>query len=136
MNNKLETIFSTLVVLRHNLHTYHWNIKGPDFIGIHKLLESQYTNVLEFIDRIAEYIRTTGEYINITLTTYVSMSKIDELVDDFSIESMIPRLIEDLQIIESLISGIKTNSKALDNILGDLDEFISKQRWFYQSYNI
>src|SRR5262249_36861997 len=32
----------------------HWNVKGPHFIGLHKLFDEVSDAILEYIDRIAE----------------------------------------------------------------------------------
>ena len=39
---------------------YHWNIKGPSFLEIHRLLEEQYEVLVETIDQIAERIKKIG----------------------------------------------------------------------------
>lgn len=43
-------------------HNYHWNVEGPNFIGLHTLFEQQYTEMFAAIDIIAERIRALGAY--------------------------------------------------------------------------
>ncbi|SDE11912.1 MULTISPECIES: Dps family protein [Kordiimonas] len=38
----------------------HWNVVGPAFYGLHKLTETQYEDLAEAIDSIAERIRALG----------------------------------------------------------------------------
>jgi starvation-inducible DNA-binding protein len=38
-------------------HGYHWNVTGPNFHGIHVLLEAQYNNLFQAADTLAERIR-------------------------------------------------------------------------------
>lgn len=38
----------------------HWNVQGPLFYSIHKLTESQYRDLFEAIDEIAERVRMLG----------------------------------------------------------------------------
>ena len=32
----------------------HWNVKGPNFIGLHELFDKVYSAVSEYVDEIAE----------------------------------------------------------------------------------
>lgn len=38
----------------------HWNVKGPDFIALHKLFDEVYDAAVEFVDLIAERIAALG----------------------------------------------------------------------------
>jgi starvation-inducible DNA-binding protein len=55
-----EALASTFALYR-DLHVAHWNVEGPMFPSLHKLLEDQYTEVWEAMDVIAERIRACGE---------------------------------------------------------------------------
>ena len=41
-------------------HEVHWNVEGPLFYAVHNLTESQYTELFEAVDEIAERIRALG----------------------------------------------------------------------------
>jgi len=43
-------------------HTYHWNVEGPLFYSIHNLTETQYENMFEASDELAERIRALGQF--------------------------------------------------------------------------
>ena len=38
----------------------HWNVKGPSFIGLHKLFDDINTDVEEYVDLLAETIASTS----------------------------------------------------------------------------
>jgi len=40
---------------------YHWNVIGPRFFSLHQFFESQYRELLELMDGVAERIRMMGE---------------------------------------------------------------------------
>lgn len=40
---------------------YHWNVSGPLFLSIHELTESQYRDLFEAADDLAERARALGE---------------------------------------------------------------------------
>lgn len=42
-------------------HGYHWNVRGPNFSGLHALFMAQYTEQWTALDEIAERIRALGE---------------------------------------------------------------------------
>ena len=42
-------------------HGYHWNVRGPQFFGLHKMPEQQYRDMWAALDEIAERMRALGE---------------------------------------------------------------------------
>lgn len=58
----LQDILASTYALYLMTHNYHWNVEGNNFINLHKLFESQYLELFEAVDVIAERIRALGEY--------------------------------------------------------------------------
>ncbi len=56
----------------------HWNIEGPDFHAQHKFFESQYEQLDEIMDEVAERIRSLGHYAPATLKTYLELTHLTE----------------------------------------------------------
>src|SRR5690606_24263126 len=56
----LNTLLADLHVLYVKTRNYHWNVIGPNFFGLHNLLEQQYTLMETAIDEIAEQVRMLG----------------------------------------------------------------------------
>jgi len=52
----LKTLLANTYALYLKTHNYHWNVKGPNFFSLHKLLEEQYEDLAEAVDDIAERI--------------------------------------------------------------------------------
>jgi len=40
----------------------HWDVVGPQFLTIHKLLDDHYETIADFVDKVAERIRALGGY--------------------------------------------------------------------------
>lgn len=56
----------------------HWNVEGPDFIGMHKFFEGQYVQLEECIDLVAERIRSIGHYPEASLHGFLKLTHLSE----------------------------------------------------------
>ena len=56
----LEDRIVALIDLQLTLKHIHWNVVGPNFIGVHEMLDPQVETVREMTDTIAERIATLG----------------------------------------------------------------------------
>ena len=56
----LQSRLIALIDLSLTLKHIHWNVVGPDFIGVHQMLDPQVDGVLAMIDETAERIATLG----------------------------------------------------------------------------
>ena len=62
-NRAISTLYSrmaALIDLAFTLKYVHWNVVGPNFIGVHEMLDPQVDAVCEMTDSIAEQIATLG----------------------------------------------------------------------------
>lgn len=56
LQHRLVSMLDLSLTLKH----IHWNVVGPNFIGVHKMLDPQYHGVVAMIDDLAERIATLG----------------------------------------------------------------------------
>lgn len=56
LENRLVALLDLQLTLKH----IHWNVVGPNFIGVHEMLDPQVDAVREMTDTIAERIATMG----------------------------------------------------------------------------
>ncbi len=56
LDNRMVTLIDLQLTLKH----IHWNVVGPNFIGVHEMLDPQVEAVREMTDTIAERIATLG----------------------------------------------------------------------------
>jgi starvation-inducible DNA-binding protein len=56
LHERLASLIDLSMTLKH----IHWNVVGPNFIGVHEMLDPQYQAVAGFVDDIAERIATLG----------------------------------------------------------------------------
>ena len=59
-------------------HNYHWNVEGPQFQTLHTLFMTQYTELWNALDLIAERIRALGEYAPGSSAAFAKLASIDE----------------------------------------------------------
>ena len=56
----------------------HWNVKGPHFIGLHKLFDDVYADVVSYTDEIAERLVQLGGTALGTAPVITKQTKLDE----------------------------------------------------------
>jgi starvation-inducible DNA-binding protein len=60
LNALMNLRLADAIDLQQQLKQAHWNVKGPQFIGLHKLFDEVYLAVVEYVDNIAERIVQLG----------------------------------------------------------------------------
>lgn len=65
-------------MLYFKLRKFHWNIKGDNFMELHKLLETHYEEMAMNIDDIAERVSQLGGNAIGTAQEFISMASIKE----------------------------------------------------------
>lgn len=56
-----ETLFSALILYRHNIHILHWKCCGKDFDSTHRLMDEYLYRFTTMIDSIGEIVLQLGE---------------------------------------------------------------------------
>ena len=68
LSGVLDDVYSLMV----QTHVYHWNVRGPLFEPIHKLLQQHYEALFETADEIAERIRQLGFAVPLGVKSFPS----------------------------------------------------------------
>ncbi|MFZ5805587.1 MAG: Dps family protein [Verrucomicrobiota bacterium] len=128
-------------VLYMKLRQYHWNVTGPNFSELHKLFETQYDQIEEAIDAVAERIRSLGKFPLGTLKEMLQEAKLKEsTADNLDASKMIRNLLEDH---EHIIRELREGLKACDEQYGDMgtSDFLTglmeeheKMAWMLRAY--
>ncbi|MEI6753172.1 MAG: DNA starvation/stationary phase protection protein [Paludibacter sp.] len=74
----LNKLLSDEHVLYIKTRNAHWNVESPDFMAVHKFFESQYIQLEEIIDQVAERIRSINHYAIGTMTDYLKLTQLNE----------------------------------------------------------
>jgi starvation-inducible DNA-binding protein len=98
--NILNHLLADEFVLYTKTRKFHWNVKGTHFHDLHLFFESQYKELAEIMDEVAERIRKLGHYSLGTLQQFLDETNLLEHTDDgSSAEVMIEALLEDHETI-------------------------------------
>lgn len=139
--DELAKILSDEYVLSTKTRNAHWNVEGADFYDKHKFFESQYEQLDDIIDNVAERIRSLGHYPPATLKSFLGMTQLTEMSREKNDSNgFIKELLEDH---ESIIVKLRENIHRFGDELNDMGscDFITglmedheKMAWFLRSH--
>jgi len=118
---------------------YHWNVVGPNFVGLHSLFESQYQDLHKAGDEVAERIRALGRFAPGTLAEFASLSHVKE---DKSLpenaEIMVKKLLESHELCSMQAREVlEIADEARDDVTFDLlvsrKAFHDKAAWMLRA---
>ncbi len=139
--NELAIVLADETVLYIKTKNAHWNIEGADFYDKHKFFESQFGELDEIIDKVAERMRSIGHYAPATLESYLNLTRLTEQSrEQNDSQGFIKELLEDH---ESLIIffreyiGLFINDfhdQGTGDFITGLMETHEKMAWFLRSH--
>ncbi len=118
----------------------HWNLKGPQFIGVHLMLDTFRKEQDEFVDTMAERITQLGGTALGTTQEVAKMTKLPPYpVDIYQVSDHIHALIERYALVANAIrDNIDEVDEAGDpdtaDIFTEVSRGIDKQLWFLEAH--
>lgn len=141
-NNKavvegLVRVLADTFVLYFKTHTYHWNVTGKQFRGLHELFDEQYTELWNATDEIAERIRTLSEYAPVNLKELLEVSTLSEAGQLPDSCEMVRQLAADNRaIVDSIYPALRAAQDAGDEattgLLTDRITIHEKAAWMLE----
>jgi starvation-inducible DNA-binding protein len=125
----LNARLADAIDLRLALKQAHWNVKGPNFIGLHELFDAIQLRVATFVDDIAERAVALGGVVNGTTQGVAKESKLEPYPGDITAEKDHVVAVSDrLAAFGKLArAGIDAAEEAGDKDTADLFTGISRQ---------
>ncbi len=80
----LDRLLADVVDLQSQCKQAHWNVKGPHFIGLHKLFDEVYEAVEEYTDLLAERLVQLGGVAHGTVRMSAAASELPEYPESIS----------------------------------------------------
>ena len=102
-STQLKIAFASQYAFALKAQNFHWNVEGPDFFQYHGLFEKIYDEVYDSVDTIAERVRTLGAYTPGSFSRYSELSQIEDQVEIPDAQSMIQKLLADIQVIQTSV---------------------------------
>ncbi len=90
----LSKLLADTYTLYLKTHNFHWNVTGPMFQTLHLMFETQYTELADAVDLIAERIRALGFPAPGTYREFSELTSIQESRGALPAEKMIEVLVQ------------------------------------------
>lgn len=128
-------------VLYLKTHNFHWNVVGPMFQPLHSVFETQYIDLWNAGDTIAERVRALGFHVPASYADFAKLSKIKEVVGVRQIKAkdMISQLVHDNEVMTRLARELLPETEEADDqvsvdLLSDRMEVHEKNAWMLRSF--
>ena len=92
---QLKTFLADTYLLLAKTQACHWNARGPNFIGIHKLTEEQYNELFQAIDELAERVRALDADAPFSLAEMQRIATLEEATQVHRLDDAIRMLVTD-----------------------------------------
>ncbi len=114
----LSILLADEMVLYVKTRKSHWNVMGSNFMEYHKLFQTQYTELEENIDLIAERISKLGGKTIGTMKEYLDLARLKELPGKYPVAAdLIQELLRDheelaIQLRTDIVTSDEKNKDA------------------------
>jgi starvation-inducible DNA-binding protein len=113
----LQETLATAIDLQLQIKTAHWNVRGPDFIALHKLFDEIATAAVEYVDTQAERIAQLGGIAEGTIRAAAKRSHLAEYPLNIS---------SGRDHVEALSTALATAGKSFRKGINQADEVNDK----------
>lgn len=136
--DSLSRLLANTYTLYLKTQNYHWNLTGFSFYSYHLMFESQYKELSDAIDLIAERIRALGHHTPASFEQFLKLTSIKEEQGHRSIEEMVKQLLQDHESMIGYLREIceeasEFEDEATANLLADRLEAHEKTAWMLRS---
>jgi starvation-inducible DNA-binding protein len=136
----LSQVLADTYVLYLKTHAYHWNVTGPYFASLHTLFETQYNELHDAADVIAERIRALGVFAPGSYGAFAKLASIKEDNDAVpAAMTMVKKLVGGHEALgRTLRSAFKIaeaggDQASMDMLIGRMDAS-DKAAWMLRSH--
>ncbi len=133
---QLSSVLDDAYSLMAQTHVYHWNVRGPLFEPIHKLLQQHYETLFETADEIAERVRQLGFAAPVGIKNFPSGVKIPDVMpdEDEMLKDLLARHEAALRKLRPLSADADENQDfATQDLINHMLAFHEKAAWMLRS---
>lgn len=91
----LSCLLADTYLLYLKTQNFHWNVTGPHFISLHHLFETQYEQLADAVDLLAERIRALQAPAPASFSEFLKLTSLEEADTGLSAEDMLSALLND-----------------------------------------
>ena len=119
-------------------HNFHWNVTGPMFQTLHLMFETQYNELWQATDLIAERIRALGFPAPASYAAFSKLSSVKEALDVPAAKDMIRQLVEGQEAVVRTARSVfplaeKANDQSTVDLLTQRMQIHEKTAWMLRS---
>jgi starvation-inducible DNA-binding protein len=136
LEETLKVATASVFHLTTKAHVYHFNVTGPRFYELHKLLELIYTDLQNEFDGIGEQCRALDVYAPNGLSRLLELSILTDQSEILSAQAMIHDLLIDLEKVTGVLHEVNTLAPehlGLQNFIQNLIDKLEKYSWFLRA---
>ena len=136
--NKLSVLLADTYALYLKTQNYHWHVKGPQFRSFHELFETQYRELAEAVDEIAERILIKGSNAPASFKEFERLKTLKDGDSNASSNEMLIELAKDHNTLVKDLNGVMRmaqdeNDEGTINLIANRIEEHEKARWMLES---
>jgi len=134
----LSRLLADTYTLYLKTHNFHWNVTGPMFQTLHLMFETQYTELADAVDLIAERIRALGSPAPGTYSMFAALSSVKEPDGIPSANEMIQQLLQDQETVarnaRAMFKAVdQANDESTADLLTQRMQVHEKTAWMLRS---
>ena len=114
---QLKTYLADTYLLLAKTQACHWNARGPNFIGIHKLTEEQYNELFEAVDELAERVRALDTDAPFSLAEIQRIATLEEATQVHGIDDAIRMLGSDNKAMSERARELALDADEQDDLV-------------------
>jgi starvation-inducible DNA-binding protein len=135
----LNARLADAIDLRTQVKVAHWNVKGPQFIALHKLFDEVAADVDDYVDLIAERAVQLGGTAEGTARQVAEKSSLDEYSAEGSAEQHVPAVADALagfgtSIRQAIALSADANDQDTSDIFTEVSRGVDKWLWFVEAH--
>lgn len=130
---------ANLAVWNVKVHNLHFNVKGSQFMGLHKFFEGVYEEIFEYYDEVAEHLKMANVMPLVRMSDYLKVATIEEIEGrDYSCEESVAIILADMNLMKDMAVALRKEADEAGCFAGVslMEEHIAyyaKQIWFLES---
>lgn len=135
----LQKVVDNSYALMALTHHAHWNIEGEGFFDLHKAFQSQYEELFEAIDEIAERIRAIGHYAKGSVDHFAEAGSLGTLPLTGAAQKLVKGLLDAHQRLVIKLKGVRDlaadfGDKETEDLMINRVRVHDKIIWMLDSY--